>query len=318
MTLKDDKNPPLFGWEWNQSEEFPDELRNVLATITCLNPGSFQSTQIGSGFVIQSRGARALILTAAHVITEGVRAFQNTARGRAHRTIPPDFLPPEEVSAATRALRAIVQNGDRVHLCRVAAVMWDQPADLAILAVTTQPDEAADLFQWHLKFAATDPNVGDLIAIAGFTDFTTQSEAEPHWKGLVSRRPILRIGKVTDLHPDGTFLVRSPCIEATMPTFSGMSGGPAFLYSPGSEMRVFGLLSASSGGSSDPTAPDPDAHDRSKANRPSTFSIIPRTIEGPFADGAQLASLKFTISGKALNDEIDPTLFQHDWSWQPV
>lgn len=314
MTAQAPETAPLFGWHWNESEGFPDGLRDLLATITCMHPVNHAPIQVGSGFIIQSRGNRALILTAAHVITQGVRAFQNShVRERAHRTIPPDFLPAEQVSAATPALRVIVQNGNRVDFCRVAYVLWDEPADLAILAVVPQDLDHTDLFQTHLKLGAYDPKIGDLVTIAGFAQFKTEATGDHQWTGTFSRRPVFRVGKVTNLHPEGTTWVRSPCVEATMPTFSGMSGGPAFIYrEDGGEPLVFGLLSESSGASSNPREHDPDAWDRSKATRPSFFSVLPRRITGLLSNGGQLVDLKFTVSGKAVNDEIDSTLFDAD------
>ena len=309
--------PPLFGWQWNQLEDFPDEERNVLATITCMQPRTLEPTQIGSGFVIQSRGNRGLILTAAHVITEGVQVFQNRdTRRRAHPTTPRDFLPPKELSAATSALRVIIQNGNRVEFCRVGYVVWDEAADLAILAVVPQNESVSDLFEWHMRLGATDPVVGDLVATMGFAEFRTESDAGDPWKGAITRRPIFRVGKVTCLHPEGAGLIRSPCLETTMPTFSGMSGGPAFLLpSGGSEPLVCGLLSHSGAMSSNPLEHHPDAWDRSKGTQPSTIALLPRRISGPCPDGSQVVKFKFTVSGKAVNEEIDTQIFAGDSAW---
>ncbi|WP_374344975.1 hypothetical protein [Phenylobacterium sp.] len=52
MTDANSNAPPLFGWAWNEREEFPHELRDVLATIIrakeCQNCGK----KFGSEFII--------------------------------------------------------------------------------------------------------------------------------------------------------------------------------------------------------------------------------------------------------------------------
>lgn len=242
-------DPPLFGMEWNETDGFPEDLRNVIATITCLSPTGL--VQIGSGVIIQGNGNRATVLTAAHVITEGVKAFQNTrSRKRAHPTTPADFLQTETVSAATTSLRVIVQNMERRDACRVGLVLWDEAADLAVLMIVPQDDDVTDFFQWHMKLSARDPAVGDLVVVGGYCEFENEVDAVEVGRGVISHRAICRIGKMTMLHPDGTTWVRSPCIDATMPTFSGMSGAPAFIDpGKGGEPQLFGLLSQSIGSS---------------------------------------------------------------------
>jgi len=309
-------DPPLFGYEWNERDPFPDELRDLLVTITCLDPKTLHPTQIGTGMIMQAHQDRALVLTAAHVITNGVHVFQNLeTRQRAHPTTPRDFLSLADVSAASHALRAIVQNGARTDFCRVAFVVWDDAADLAILAIVPQGDEPSDFFQWRMLLSAHDPSAGDLVVVCGFADFDTEIGTADAERSTLSCRPVMRVGKVTEIHTDGTIWVRSKCVEISAPTFSGMSGGPAFLFQAHSaEPLVFGLLSQSLGGSSDPREFDADAWDRSKATRPSMLAVLPRRIT-PLPDGGQMVKLDFTVSGKAINDEIDPARFADDLSW---
>ncbi|MET3836297.1 hypothetical protein ABIB58_001639 [Brevundimonas sp. UYEF29] len=312
-----DAEPPLFGFEWNQFEEFPDEARDVVVAIICLNQQG-EPTQIGSGFFVRSEGSRALIVTAAHVITEGVRAFQNSRRRiRAHSTTPSDFLAPEVVSAASSDLRVIVTNGHRADLCLVAHIAWDEASDLAVLAIVPSDDSVIDLFDSRLDVAESDPRVGDIIGVIGYAEFETNRDEGDISKGILRRRMLIRIGKALEVHQGGFMRVTVPCVEGSMPTFSGMSGGAAFvLPALGENFRVFGLLSRSDGSSSNPSDPDPASWDRSKNTRRSIFASLRRTVV-PTGDGGQLVTLGFTFSGTAINTEVDQARVANLAAWQP-
>lgn len=58
----------------------------------------------------------------------------------------------------------------------------------------------------------------------------------------VSRRPTLRVGRVLEKYPGRHRLSVGPCVETSIPIYSGMSGGPVFRYAESGPMRAFGVV----------------------------------------------------------------------------
>jgi hypothetical protein len=100
----------------------------------------------------------------------------------------------------------------------------------------------------------------------------------------LSRRLIVRKGKITELYPDGHILTKGPCFQTTIPTFSGMSGGPVFTVNHEGKAAVLGLISQSTGHTSSSAE---DWGDEDKMNRihdgmsiMATFQIQEHAMDG--------------------------------------
>jgi hypothetical protein len=303
--------PPLFDYQWNELDPFPAILRDLIVSIVGIGKKG-KLLPIGTGFVIQARGDRAIVLSAAHNIHDAIREIQYPYR-LSNPTTPKEFLAPEEISAASNALRVLVERRDRFDLCRVAQVAWDANSDLAFLTIVPQDDGDSELFEGRLKIGPADPLQGDVVGVLGFADHSpyTNSTAEPD--GVLTRRPVFRVGRVTHVGPEGIGWHKSPCVESTIPVFDGMSGGAAFTHRDGEELLVFGVIAGDVGDSSERGKVDPMKMDRSVAGR-SYLRLLPREIT-PSPDGSQIVSLRFTVSGTAVNPEIPVEKFAGDLSW---
>jgi hypothetical protein len=266
----------LYGREWNEAVlQGPDRVELDRGLVSLLAFGRDRSPKlIGTAFISTSYGDHAVAISAAHNFHIGVSVIQNS-NSRHHPSALREFLPnAEAIDLDRRNLRALYRNGDRRELCNIGFVAWDRTSDLAILSLHAQGAEDAHLFDSHLKISQMHPKIRDLVGVLGYADMATFKE---HREGdvesaTVQRRLVLRAGRVTAIHADGHVFCRCACIETSIPVFSGMSGGPAFLLpEPGAPIVPFGFISH------DPDAPDDAKNDRSLAGS-SIISLLPYEI----------------------------------------
>lgn len=303
----------LGSMKWVEPSEFPEGSHEGVVTIVGIGPDkSFK--EIGTAFIIQRRRDRAIALTAAHNIHDAIREVQNPS-GRHHPSTPPEFLPEREISAGSSALRAIVISGNRVEACLIGEVFWDEDADLAALTLLAPDSTDHDLFRTHFTIAASDPVPGDLVCVLGFCGYKSTMRVIQDEQGTIEHQRVMRIGSVVEIHSSGLRRNSSPQVEATMPTYSGMSGGPCFRVGPTETVEVFGILSTSAGRFTDPQKDldDPIKRDHSVACS-SKFAILPRKVT-KLADGSQVVDLAMRITGIARNPDIDAERLQMDWQW---
>ncbi len=165
------------GFEWNETETFPDGFRDFLVVLAHLERDKLP-VPVGTGFVIRGAGRRAVVLTAAHNISHGIKRLQHPYP-RHHPSTPREFLVPDEVSAASNVFRIISQNHGRVDMSRVGYLAWDDHADLAALGVLAQDDADESLFGATLLLAGANPAVGDIVATFGFAELEQHLPRRP-------------------------------------------------------------------------------------------------------------------------------------------
>lgn len=152
------------------------------------------------------------------------------------------------------------------------AVIIDELRDTAVFRVALQNDDVPAFFSAQFEADDKVPAAGDLICVLSYGglstyDFETNGSMEQQFK--MARRPVLRVGSVIASYPNGHRLCRGPCIETTVPVYSGMSGGPVFSFGNlGAPIRPFGLVC------SDPDPDGPVKQDRSRAGS-SIISVLP-------------------------------------------
>jgi len=296
---------PLGEFEWNEAEaDTSAELHQVVASIVAFGPRG-EPSLIGTAFIVGAYDSCAMAITAAHNLHLGVRKAQNP-HARHHPSALPEFLPEPEISTEVQKLRAIYQVGSRVEMCEVGFSTWDVRSDIAVLSLYPQRGSSEHLFRRELKIEAfAVPIVGQVIAAFGYADMATVERRK--FRGgservILQRRLVARVGRVTRVHPDGHSLVRTPCVETSIPIFSGMSGGPVFLDpEAGKPISVCGLLS------NDPEDSDLDKNDRSVPGN-SIVALIPASVN--IASGERRVSIPLVVAGRASNpahDALDPS-----------
>lgn len=293
LTTSMTANPPqapLFGFHWN--EHGPDVLLNRgLVTIVAKDYAG-TSKVVGTGFVVSSNDATAICITAAHVF-DGIRQLQiPPAR---HSTALAEFLPPKKaVSLDFNSLQVVSSVGGQMAISIVEGLVFDENSDFALIAVAT-PFFGGDLLFQH-EFLADDriPEIGGLVIVLSFRYWESDQsdDSETNQSGVrFERRVVARIGRVLAYHPDGNRLCRGPCIETSIPVYSGMSGGPVLHYSQEGPLKVFGLVCS-----------DPDLDGEDKENRAiegrSTIALLPCrvTVE---KDGKNLVSFAINTADVA-------------------
>ncbi len=262
----------LHGWKWNEAEkDGTDEINNYLVSLVNFDK-YFVPKLIGTAFIVAAYGNHAIAVSAAHNFWLGFKGAQK--RFPAHNlSAIPDFIPGyEEIAVDRHAVRAIYQVGTRIEACVIGFVAWDKLTDLAVLTLSAQDPKDQTVFKHFCRLGQVSPKIGDLVGLIGYGDMDTlssETDGMGYASATMSRRVVLRAGTVQRLHPDGHSLVRGSCIETSIPVYSGMSGGPAFLIpEKGQEMIMFGLIS------NDPDVPDELKRDRSLAGS-SIIAMLP-------------------------------------------
>jgi hypothetical protein len=272
--------PPLFGLEWNEaaSPVQEDGLFTLLAKDT---DGALHA--IGTGFVILNGEREALGISAAHVFSE-IRRFQRKS-GRSHPSMPSQFAPmPPPIDISLGRVLAVSKVGGKFLCAGIAGLAFDEAADIGVVQLRPQsPSESLSGLRM-VMLDDTRPQVGGLVFAATYADLTCES---PDRNSLhMRRRAVMRVGKVLAVHEEGTRLCRGPCIETTIPFYSGMSGGPVLHAGTTGNLRAIGLVC------SDPDEDGPQKSDPTHAGR-SIVALLPvKRISGA-ADGIQEIMLRF-------------------------
>lgn len=272
---------PLFGLAWNEivnAEEAPAGERLDRGLLIVFAFHDEKVVPIGTGFIISSANSRAVAASAAHVFSE-IRALQSPP-SRSARSALAEFLPPvQQVDIDRRKVRVIIPSAEQTEINFIDGLAFDEATDIALMSLAAQ-DGSSSVFPQEFLLDDQVPEVGDLVAILSYGNLALEATgptSSDHTLHL-AYRPVLRVGKVLSVHREGTRLCRGPCIETSIPVYSGMSGGPVFHFDGGAgPMRVFGVVC------SDPD-PDPDTaakQDRSIAGR-SIVAVLPTKVEhGP-------------------------------------
>ncbi len=260
---------PLFGWSWNQSELDSSFDKGMLTLIAFNEEGV--PFGLGTAFIISHDDRVAICVTAAHVFTE-VRRIQSPLQRYVPSALPEFLPPPRTIDLSEQKIRAIALEGDRVEALIVDGAIIDEVRDIAVFRVALQNDNALAFFSAEFEADDRVPLAGDTICMLSYGELSTfdfEEDGGMSRQFKMGRRLILRAGTVIASYPNGHRLCRGPCIETTVPVYSGMSGGPVFLFgNPGDPMRPFGLVC------SDPDEDGPLKQDRSHAGS-SIISLLP-------------------------------------------
>jgi hypothetical protein len=275
---------PLWGFEWNQLEDGPRQWEEALFTIAASTEAG-ELRVMGTGFVVLAGPAYCFVISAAHVFEE----VQRLQRGpsRSHRSTLPEFAPaPKPIDLSLQKVVTITRKEDgRAVFCALAGVAFDSNGDFGIAEIRPQVGQESEFPLREILLDDRVPQIGELVCIASYADLScTTDDSE---KFVVTRTPIVRVGKVLDVFPEGHRLCRGPCFETSIPVYSGMSGSPVFWYSPGAPLAAVGLVC------SDPDEDGPHKNDRSRAGRSLVACLPVQRVSGSL-EGKQELQISFT------------------------
>jgi hypothetical protein len=243
-------------------------------------------------------------MTAAHVVLE-IRNIQAPPARHATSALPEFLPPPRAIDLSPQKVRAIAVEGDRVEVLIVESAIIDERGDIAAVTVVLQDDAPVPFFSSAFQIDDAIPSKEALVCVLSYGDLAAENVAD---RGScrsfqISRRPVLRVGTVVEHHPGGHRLCRGPCIETTIPVYSGMSGGPVFSFGgPGHAMRPIGLVC------SDPDIDGPDKDDRTKSGS-SIMAIIPCDVK---LDAFGTRGVRIQFSGAEVAGDPCQSRFAND------
>ena len=232
------------GHHWNYAELRADEWdRGLISLLAIENDGAPQP--IGTGFLFGAFGDVAIACTAAHTLA-GIKHLQQR-RSTHHPTALREFLPQmKPLDISSEAVRALYREGPTVEMAEVDWALWDEMTDVAILAIRSQA--SAKPFNSAYKLSSDIPDVGQEVAVLGYSSMLADGSKHPSGivEVTVARKLTLMVGRVIAHHLTGHDLCKGPCLETSIPVFSGMSGSPVMpMKKPGvkSAMTPFGVVS---------------------------------------------------------------------------
>ncbi|KGT75241.1 hypothetical protein MA20_34970 [Bradyrhizobium japonicum] len=236
---------------WEEAAEVQEghPLHRTLVSLVVMKDDD-TTALIGTAFIVEARGRRALAISAAHCFDEIGRLVQGERR--AHPTALTQFLPPVQ-DVDLDNVRAFYAKGNNAAFCFVEIAAWDRTSDLAMLEIAA-PRGLSGLFKDQLAITEQVPSLGDPVVLVGYGEMkiTDETEMTPI-KGntnrsqrtfTLNRRLITRVGTITEVFPDGQILLRSRCLQTTVPVFFGMSGGLAARWTgEDTQIEPFGFIS---------------------------------------------------------------------------
>jgi hypothetical protein len=268
-------NPLAEDHQWDQvvlDAQLKEHFEPGLVSLIALDHPPPRIVPIGTGFIIQAKGANALVCTAAHNFEPGIRQIQEP-RPRHHPTTPREFLPePRLLDLGALRVRALVAKNGQLESATLNWAVVDESVDLAFFSISAERPGTAP-FEHQLPLSADTPSVGAEIAVLGCT--CEMLSAPPHF--TMKRTLWLRRGRVTD-HHERFFGCDGPCVQTTIPMLPGMSGGPVFAVpEDGAPIKPFGFVSS-----------DPDGANNTDP-KTAGASIVPLITDSvvPLESGAQ-------------------------------
>ncbi|WP_202731581.1 S1 family peptidase [Achromobacter xylosoxidans] len=265
-----DSSPPLFNFKWNQSPLPASSGNNLLVIMATDREGN--RSAVGTAFVVNNSddGRTATCMTAAHVFSE-VHRLQNKPT-RYNPTALAEFLPrPALVDINPKLVRAIGVVGERVEAATIEGVTYDEATDIALFDVKLQDSSPDGFFCGRFQISDDLPGVGELVCVLSFAGLALEENEDfrdEGYMGTLSRQLMFRAGRVLAHYPTGQRLCKGPCIETSIPVFSGMSGGPLVRFNTEGPMVVCALVSSD---------PDPDGDDKNNRDIEgrSIFAALP-------------------------------------------
>ncbi|MDO9372399.1 MAG: trypsin-like peptidase domain-containing protein [Gammaproteobacteria bacterium] len=235
-----------------------DEFRPCLVGFLAFDHGQVPGLA-GTGFVTSSFNFApnktiadlALVITAKHVLTEGVLKIQRPDPRHAPSAL---FIP---ASAKTpllheEKLRAVWMGHESGDLLYARHLTYHDSSDIACCLLTPQEEYATQFAPAQIPLDTTRPSVGDVVHMVsqGGRQITDADRLPPTGaKGIgqqftVRRRVSIRIGTVTAIYPQGFRQYPWQCFTTSIPVEPGMSGGFVYLPRDGKQVAACGIVCA--------------------------------------------------------------------------
>jgi hypothetical protein len=248
MTIPDD---PENRWWVECSGANPDRvnsLRPALIAFAAYNR-DLEAQFIGSGFIAAGTPDYALVITAKHVLVDGVVRHQRPHPSHAASAL---FVPKKSnlPSISPDRLKAAWIGSEHAGLMNVAHIAFNDSLDIATCMITPQELEPPPFTPMSLPLDTERPQVGEIVHMISHDNLRI-AELEPpedrSGRGQlieIEKRISLRVGVVTNSYPKGVRGFKWPCFTTSIPAEPGMSGGLVFLPRDGKTISACGIVCA--------------------------------------------------------------------------
>lgn len=203
----------------------------------------------GTGFVISGMPDIALVISAKHVLQEGVLNIQRPVPrySPSAQFVPASLKTP---SLHPEKLKAIWVGSGYGGLLNTAHACYNETLDIACCVLTPQESPVTPFRPLSIPIDTTVPSIGDVVHIVSL-DGMGVSELKPpaNITGSgqllsIAQRVSIRIGIVTAIYPQGFRQYRWPCFTTSIPVTPGMSGGFVTLPRDGTTIAACGIVCA--------------------------------------------------------------------------
>jgi hypothetical protein len=206
---------------------------------------------VGTGFLLEATANWAIVVTAKHVLLEGVSNAQNPD----FRHAPSAFFLPDNYNAPLldpKRLRAIWRGRDKgeVLALNIFQTSHNEAHDLAVCVVAPQLGDEGKITPISVVMDVTTPKIGDQIFMASTDEMSVVETCAPSGPGnqyqsmQISRRTNIRTGVVTGRYLAGYRQYKWPCFTTSIPAKGGMSGGLVGRWRPNQTVTACGVVCA--------------------------------------------------------------------------
>lgn len=225
-----------------------NDLRPALVAFLAFDHGRVPRIA-GSGFIIAGKPDHALILTAKHVLSQGVLNIQQPRPLYATSAlfVPASLLTP---TLNPEKLKVIWMGSKSSGLLNTAHACYNDTLDIACCVIAPQESHTASFVPLSIPVDTRVPSIGDLIQMVSLDGMDVSEVAAPmdHTGAgqtiSIERAVNIRVGTVTGIYPQGFRQYRWPCFTTSIPAKPGMSGGFVTLPSHGTTMGACGIVCA--------------------------------------------------------------------------
>lgn len=248
MPITDD---PLDRWWVDISSANPERvyaLKSALVSFLGFDRGRSPGLA-GTGFVIAGTDNVALVITAKHVLSEGILRIQKPAPMHSPSAL---FIPAriKTPSLDPNKLKTVWLGSEHPGLLNAVHACYNETLDIACCLIMPQQLEPPPFRPTSIPFDTRVPRIGDTIHMVSLNDLDVCELRQPtDFTGvgqlLTLRQGVnIRIGSVTAVYPQGFRQYRWPCFTTSIPAKPGMSGGFVSIPRDGEAVTACGIVCA--------------------------------------------------------------------------
>lgn len=231
-----------------ENPELVDSFRPCLVAFVGFDRGS-KPGLAGTGFLIAGGANLGLVITAKHVLAEGVLNIQRPVPRHSPSAL---FISASSLIPDIRKekLRCLWLDSTHGEAFVVPHVSYNDILDIACCVLVPQEVTSAPFtFPRAIPLDTARPSIGDVVHMVSLDgmellDYAPFDPASGPRPFSVYRRTSIRVGVVTATYPQGFRQYKWPCFTTSIPAEPGMSGGFVYFPREGYAIAACGIVCA--------------------------------------------------------------------------